>query len=558
MKQYEAYLEGSTDIITVLDETGTIKYQSPSVTRILGYDPGALVGENGFDFVHPDDVDGVSETFADLVTDPDGIGTAECRFRTADGDWRWLEIRGRNRLDGPTIEGIVANSRDVTERKERERELEETDTLLSTLYETLPVGVTILDAGGEFVRANRRAEEVLGLTESEITDRTYNDPEWEIVDADGDPVPDEDLPFSRVMATGEPVFGYNHGIVWPDGSERWLSIDAAPLRFDGDDVDQVVAVISDVTDKRDYKRTLERRNESLREFASIVSHDLRNPLNVASGRMELVAEECDSDQVEAVQRAHRRMEALIESLLTLARQGWRASDPEPVDLAALARSCWQNVDTADATLVTPADRTVRADRSQLQQLLENLVGNAVEHGGEAVTVTVGDLADGFYVADDGTGIPETARESVFETGYSTAENGTGLGLSIVERVADAHGWAVDLTESEEGGARFEITGVETGVESDWDVVGVTSDWDVVGVTSDWDVAVVAERVRRAVGFRGRRRASGGLRGCRRAVGGSPGTSARTQAIWSSYSSGSSRSSTPDSSARSTSTSHPSP
>jgi PAS domain S-box-containing protein len=213
-------------------------------------------------------------------------------------------------------------------------------------------------------------------------------------------------------------------------------------------------------DRLDWEQSLEAQNERLEEFTSFVSHDLRNPLNVASARLELAADESESDHLDDVARAHERMERLIESLLTLAREGEGASQQSPVDLADVVRSCWGTVSTADATIENGTAGTVVADRSRLKQLIENLLRNAVEHGGGDVTVTVGELEDGFYVEDDGCGIPESRYEEVFEPGYSTADGGTGLGLRIVEEIADAHGWTVRVTEGSAGGTRFEITGVE--------------------------------------------------------------------------------------------------
>ena len=211
----------------------------------------------------------------------------------------------------------------------------------------------------------------------------------------------------------------------------------------------------------DRTAELERQNDRLEEFAGVVSHDLRNPLEVARGRTQLAAEECDSEHLAAVERAHERMTALIDDLLTLAREGDPVTDAEPVDLGQVVGSCWRTVDTKGAVLRAEAEGMIVADEGRLRQLLENLMRNAVEHGGEEVTVTVGLLSDGFYVADDGPGIDPDRREEVFDAGHSTSQSGTGFGLRIVEQVADAHGWSVRVVESEAGGARFEIIGVES-------------------------------------------------------------------------------------------------
>jgi len=223
------------------------------------------------------------------------------------------------------------------------------------------------------------------------------------------------------------------------------------------------------TTLQERNEQLERQNERLDEFASIVSHDLQNPLNVAAGRAALLQEECESDHLDNLTRAHDRMETLIDDLLTLARTGESAGDTEPVDLQGIVESAWRTVGTRAATLVVEASGTIRADRTRLRQLLENLIQNSVEHGStspasqarqEAVTVTVGLLPDGFYVADDGPGIPVEHRDRVFESGYTTDPDGTGFGTTIARQVAGAHDWQIHLTESDDGGARFEITGVE--------------------------------------------------------------------------------------------------
>lgn len=204
---------------------------------------------------------------------------------------------------------------------------------------------------------------------------------------------------------------------------------------------------------------LRKQNERLERFASLVSHDLRNPLSVASGRLELARETGDLEHLDAVERAHERIDTLITDILTMARVGGVVEDVAMVDLVDVAERAWGGVSESSATLSLPDELFVSADESRLQQLLENLFRNSVEHGGSGVTVEVGELVDGFYVQDDGPGIPEEDRDSVFEFGETSSETGTGFGLAIVREITNAHEWDIHLTESPEGGARFEITGV---------------------------------------------------------------------------------------------------
>jgi signal transduction histidine kinase len=245
-----------------------------------------------------------------------------------------------------------------------------------------------------------------------------------------------------------------------DGTEVPVEISLGPIERDGELY--VVATISDISGRKAREETLRSQNESLEEFADVVAHDFRGPLSTITGRLQLVREEHDSDHLDAIEESVERMETLVEEILTLARTETVVEDTEPVELAPVVEACWRNTDTADAELVVETDRTVRAGETRLQQLIGNLLQNAVEHGGEDVTVVVGDLDDGFYVEDDGPGIPAEERAQVFQRGYSTAEEGSGagLGLAIVEKIAEEHGWEVRVLASEAGGARFEVRGVD--------------------------------------------------------------------------------------------------
>jgi signal transduction histidine kinase len=312
---------------------------------VFGYDPDDLVGEVGFDYVHPDDVEHAVETLAEAIADPAYRPVITFRFAHPEKGWIVLENTGRNLIDDPVIEGFVINSHDVTER-----------------------------------------------------------------------------------------------------------------------TDQVAE--------------LQRQRDRLSEFASVVSHDLRNPLSVAGGNLSLLEETGDLSHAAHVRLALTRMETIIEDLLGLAREGETIRSLAPVSLADVATSAWSSVDTDAARLTVDSELVICADEGRLQQLLENLFSNAVTYAGPTTHVRVLDRSDdrtdrpagvdggdresvGFAVVDDGPGVPPADRDRAFEYGVSSNPDRTGFGLAIVRRVAEGHGWTVTLTDGPEGGALFAFSNVET-------------------------------------------------------------------------------------------------
>jgi PAS domain S-box-containing protein len=228
-----------------------------------------------------------------------------------------------------------------------------------------------------------------------------------------------------------------------------------------------VGVLRDITERKERERELRLQNERLDAFASIISHDLRNPLSVARGYLDVVAESATDDEaIGRVEEALTRMNEMIGDVLALARGGEEITDPEPVVLSSIVESAWANVDHAEASLEVETDLKIRADGSRLLRLFENLFRNAIQHGGADVTVRVGtiDVATpdcvGFFVEDDGPGMPPDVREKAFQSEFTTSEDGHGIGLWVVSEVADAHGWKPVAAVGSEGGARFEFSGVE--------------------------------------------------------------------------------------------------
>jgi signal transduction histidine kinase len=238
------------------------------------------------------------------------------------------------------------------------------------------------------------------------------------------------------------------------------------------------------------ERELQRQNDRLESFASMLAHELRNPLSIAQIYLEQAVTD-DGDAAEEVATALDRIEEMIDVLLVTARTSEADIDCESVELSEAAEDAWADLSPEGTTLDVDTDLTIQVDPVHCWHLLENLFSNAIEHGStsdlqagdavtereaaserlsadggerdrdEGLTVRVGDLEEGFYVADDGRGIPAADRETIFEAGHSTDGDGIGLGLTFVARLVETYGWDCTVTESEAGGARFEFRGVET-------------------------------------------------------------------------------------------------
>ena len=376
-----------------------------------------------------------------------------------------------------------------------------------TLFEESPViAVTTRDEDGEPVieNCNRRFLERLGYDRSAVVDR----PLAEFYTAESTRKLLEKGGYDRALT--DEFTREERTLVTADGEAVETLLRAVPREGRNGETVGTFALYVDFSERR----RLERENERLDEFASVVSHDLRSPLTVIRGHAELASEQYDSEDIDAIVDAAERMESLVEDLLEAARQGKAVEETEPVRLAETVRNCRRTVETDGVSLRVETDAVVRADESRLKQLLENLLRNAIDHGStspasdsrqdavehgstssrpkaddagsedasepsvadapddaaeygratedDELEITVGDLdgADGFYVEDDGVGVPPDERSQVFEAGYSGDEDSTGFGLSIVGEIAEVHGWDISLTESATGGARFEITGVE--------------------------------------------------------------------------------------------------
>ncbi|ESS08946.1 MAG: histidine kinase [uncultured archaeon A07HN63] len=237
------------------------------------------------------------------------------------------------------------------------------------------------------------------------------------------------------------------------------------IPYDESGAERAFLIFTDAAEGQTEKIELRSRNQELEELTSILTHDLRNPINAASGWLDEV--DADGKPVERVGRSLKRIERMIDKTLTLTQKPEIIEDTEVVVVRELARKCWQTVDTEDAELVVDDDFNVLCDKDKLARLLTNLFQNAVTHNEGSVTIRIGiynrmatstrgsgEPSEAFYISDNGEGIPRDKREDLLEYRKTSKDQGTGLGLTIVQRIAEAHGWELKITETFNGGAKF--------------------------------------------------------------------------------------------------------
>ena len=393
--------------------------------------------------------------------------------------------------DRSLAQTVAVRTKTALDRVERESRLRTQKSRIESLHEVATDIEACDTADAVYERIIRAAEEILAFDVAIIDAREGDTLVPQAVSShlsaddyhEETPIDAEDNFGARAYRTGESIVvdditthdvspaatEFRSALTVPIGEFGvFQTVDRSVGAFDDDDLELVELLtahaetrLTSIDNRRalaDRTEELERQNERLEEFVGVVSHDLRSPLNVAQGRLSFAREETDSPHLDDAAAAVDRSLSLIEDLLALARQGERIDELEPVNLAGVSRRCWGSVQTEAATRAVETEQTIMADPNRLRQLLENLIRNAVDHAGSDVTVTVGAIpGEGFFVADDGPGLPDD--ESILQPGVSTADDGTGFGLSIVQEIADAHGWTVATTASADGGARIELRDV---------------------------------------------------------------------------------------------------
>ena len=347
---------------------------------------------------------------------------------------------------------LLANRiENIVEKRLAEREVEDTRKRFAKLVKYATDVIGVVSPSGKWSYLSPSVERVLGYEAEELIGEVgfdYVHP---------DDVEEAMMEFSRTLEDSEIVgqseFRYKH----PERGWVWTSNRARNM-IDDPHIQGLIVYTREITERKQKEQALEREKTKLEGFTNTLSHDIRSPLAVARENLKLIEEEFDgeTEPVGNVEAALGRIESIVNRTLVSADGVDIREEFEPVSLSKTVEQSWEMVETEAAALELGADVQFNAHRDSLQQLLENFISNAIRHGDESLTVRIGATGDdGFYIEDDGYSIAEEERNDGSKRDYSTGSED----LAIAKEICDAHGWELRITESDDGGARFEITDV---------------------------------------------------------------------------------------------------
>lgn len=464
--------------------------------EMLGYMPEEL-GEPSDDMfrslVHPDDLARLDTAEDDDFAPPpdcrEPTREHELRMRHKDGSWIWILSRSAvtERFADGRHKKVVGIHLDLTDRKRLEDELIESRAFLSEVMDASISAIAVLGAKGEISYANAEAERVLGLSRSELQGRPYNDPAWHITTPEGGPMPDGDLPFRRVMDSGEAVRDMRMAIEWPDGRRRILSVNAAPhCGEDGNNlaITSFVDITEDLARAARLEQALSTAHEASRSkstFLANMSHEIRTPLNGVLGMAEildgLITEPRKKEMIGTIRRSGELLLNVLNEILDMSKieAGKMVIETIPFVPAEIARNTEalhrlhaEEKGIEFDVLTNPGAERVRVgDPFRVQQILNNLLSNAIkftEQGSVALTVSAREGKPlTIEVHDTGIGMTAEQVKRIFDSfeqaegGTTRRFGGTGLGMAIVRSLTNLMGGEIKVTSSPGEGTRVRIT-----------------------------------------------------------------------------------------------------
>ncbi|MXV63877.1 PAS domain S-box protein [Natronorubrum sp. JWXQ-INN-674] len=468
LEEYRMLVECSNDIATITKPNGEITYVSPSVRRVLGYEPEELIGEIGYDYQHPSDCERTAEAFEALEADPETPQAVETRFRRADGSWCWIEATIRKYPGTDDGQRILVNSRDVTGRKRRDEEMQTLAREYRTLLENVQDAIFLVgvehserDVEFRFERLSPSYESTTGLTTEEFKGKTPREVFGEEVGAE------VEANYRRCVERCEPIT-YQEELPMPEGTIAWQT-KLAPVGVSGE-VSQIIGIARNITELRDHEQQLTEQRDNLDILNQVLRHDIRNELQLVTAYANTIADRVEGDDltyVETIQESAERAVKLTETARDMSEVMLTdTSNLREVDLQIVLNRVLRDVRSTHSDVIITEEGSVPSDtvlaNDMLDSVFHNLLTNAVHHNDQdvpEVSVTASEREDSIVVrvADNGPGVPDSQKETVFGKGERGLDSpGTGLGLYLVESLVDIYGGDVWIEDNEPHGAIFVV------------------------------------------------------------------------------------------------------
>jgi len=456
-RRFEAIFNNTYQLTGLLQPDGTIIEANEAALSFAGVERDEVVGMPLWEaewFQSGQQARGVAREAVETARDGE-LFRDEIKIQGADGEaFVDFSVRPVTNDDGD-ITLLIPEGRNISELKEREQTLREQEHQFEAIFNDPNLLVGLLDTNGTVKDINEIALEYVDVSREDIVgDSFWETPWWT-----------EDYRAAVKQWVAEAADGeyveYEADHPTEDGGKATVEGNFRPVTDDDGTVSRIIVSAKDVTQRRRRERELKRRNEQFDEFASFVSHDLQSPVSTVQGRLELALQTGEMGHVEKAAEAIDRVDELRDDLVTTLRTGEIVSETERIELESIIDDVWTAVDPPQTASVTVEEGTqIEADTDALQRMLENLVGNSIEHGPDDVAIQIGEFDSGFYYEDSGPGIDSELRDRIFTPGFSTknGEEGIGMGMASVRQIVLAHGWAIHIKDGEDlDGVRFEIT-----------------------------------------------------------------------------------------------------
>lgn len=476
---YRHLVENSLGLICAHDLTGQLLTVNAEAARLLEYEPAQLVGRNIGDLVDPE----VKRLFAHYLhrISTRGQANGELRLMKKSGGvvtWYYRNSVYRESGSKPVV---IGHALDITRHLQMEEKLMESTERYRALFEDAPVAYHEINRDGVIVRVNRAECELLGWNKEELLGR----PVWELISS-GQKATSE-IQVKRKLSGAQPLAPFIREYIRKTGEKLTLLIHENLITSRSGVIVGIRSTLLDVSeqvraeaelrqinselDARIAERTkdLEKSNRRLNEFVHVVSHDLREPLRSVSSFSSLLRQRYlnvlgdeGTEFLNHVIAASARMTALIEDLLSLSRVSEGDFATAQVDLnqalGAALENLSQAIETGHAQVKSERLPMVAANFTQMMQLFQNLIENALKYRSQASpSVQIRARREGaaviVSVADNGIGIPEGEQQKIF-TAFQRASNaqceGTGIGLAICQSIVERHGGRIWVEGNPDG------------------------------------------------------------------------------------------------------------